>query len=80
MICYRVNGAIFGFAKDSTIVAIDDFAERAVAVSMLSSVISLASAAWMYCIYYPQDGDKFRVRPLPQHFPHLMPLGTLLKN
>ncbi|KAF9506194.1 hypothetical protein BS47DRAFT_1367535 [Hydnum rufescens UP504] len=55
-----VNGAIFGFTKDSTIVTIDDIAERAVAVSMLSSVLSLAAAAWMYCVYYPQDGDTFR--------------------
>jgi len=59
-----VDSAIMGLSKDGTIMSIDGLGERAVAVSMMTSVIGLASSAWMYCVYYPQDGDTFRNRAL----------------
>ncbi|SRR5258708_7158548 len=65
IVLYRVDSAIMGLSKDGTIMSIDGFGQRAVAVSMMASVIGLASSAWLYCVYYPQDGDTFRVRPTP---------------
>lgn len=58
-----------GLSKDGTIIQIDGFGERAVAISMMASVIGLAVSAWMYCVYYPQDGETFRVCPIPYPVP-----------
>ncbi|KAF8335879.1 uncharacterized protein EI90DRAFT_3047402 [Cantharellus anzutake] len=59
-----VDSAILGLSKEGTIMPMDTSGERAIAVSMMSSAIGLAVSAWMYCIYYPQEGDLFRLRAL----------------
>lgn len=59
-----VNAATLGFSKGSTVIPIDDFAEAAVAISMLSSAVGVAVVAWMYSLHFKMDGETFRVSGL----------------